>query len=383
MKCPVCHTVSESRVCPGCGQNLEAEYALLKASARFYNEGLEYARQGRLRPAREALLRAVRYNRDNLPARNLLGLVYMQTGEIGDAVIQWTYSAAIQPEASANPAVDYLKRSSRTSGKAGQLKESVRLYNQALELLRNDNMDTALLHLKKAVAQSENYVRARQLLALCCIETHRFARAEELLKETERIDPLDPSQPYLQKLLDEQRQEWENGKREEEGEIRTVPEPAPEAGSELGALLGQKQKRSLKTYLRQNVSAVQCLLFFSGLLVGIMFMALLFTPQKLSQLRQERNEMASQLYGLQKEQDQESERLNALQEELALAKDSAAKIQEQYDTYENNVSALLKAVQYYHEGQTQAMLSQLDRVRPESLNGEQKAVYEWLKGSQE
>ena len=93
--------------------------------------------------------------------------------------------------------------------------------------------------------------------------------------------------------------------------------------------------------------------------------------------------MASQLYGLQKEQDQESERLNALQEELALAKDSAAKIQEQYDTYENNVSALLKAVQYYHEGQTQAMLSQLDRVRPESLNGEQKAVYEWLKGSQE
>ena len=383
MKCPVCHTVSDMRVCPGCGRSLEAEYALIKASARFYNEGLEYARQGRIRLAREVLLRAVCYNPENLPARNLLGLVYMQTGEIGDAVIQWTQSVAIQPEASANPAVDYLKRASRTTGKAGQLKESVRLYNQALELLRNDNMDTALLHLKKAVAQSENYVRARHLLALCCIETHQFARAGELLKETEKLDPLDPSQPYLQKLLDEQRQEWEDRKKGQEEEIRTVPESAVEIGAQPSVLLGQKQKRSLKTYLGQNVSAVQCLLFFSGLLVGIMFMALLFTPQKLSQLRQERNEIASQLYGLQKEQNQESERLNALQEELALAKDSAAGLQEEFEAYEQNVSALLKAVQYYHEGQTQAMLSELGHVRTESLNEEQRAVYEWLKDSEE
>ena len=216
-----------------------------------------------------------------------------------------------------------------------------------------------------------------------CIETHQFARAGELLKETEKLDPLDPSQPYLQKLLDEQRQEWEDRKKGQEEEIRTVPESAVEIGAQPSVLLGQKQKRSLKTYLGQNVSAVQCLLFFSGLLVGIMFMALLFTPQKLSQLRQERNEIASQLYGLQKEQNQESERLNALQEELALAKDSAAGLQEEFEAYEQNVSALLKAVQYYHEGQTQAMLSELGHVRTESLNEEQRAVYEWLKDSEE
>lgn len=39
MKCPVCHTVSDMRVCPGCGRSLEAEYALIKASAGFITRG--------------------------------------------------------------------------------------------------------------------------------------------------------------------------------------------------------------------------------------------------------------------------------------------------------------------------------------------------------
>lgn len=382
MKCPVCQTVSQARVCPGCGRSLEAAYALVRASARFYNEGLVYAREGQLRPAREALIRAVRYDRDNLSARNLLGLVYMQTGEIGAAALEWTKSAAIHPETS-NAAVDYLKKLSRSAGKAAQLKESVRLYNQALELLRNGHMDTALLHLKKAVAQSESYVRPRQLLALCCIEKKQFARAQELLEQAEHIDPLDPAAPRLRSLLAEQRRQLEDERRQEAEEIQTEPEASPDSEGEAGLLPGRKQKRAVKTYLRQNVSGVQCLLFFTGLLVGLAFMALLFTPQKLSQLRQERNEIAAQLYALQKEQAQEDERLSGIQEELNAVKEASARQQEEYQAYQDNASALLKAAQYYHSGQTEAMRSELNRVRPDSLTGEQKAAYDWLKGLEE
>ena len=166
MRCPMCHEEAEGRVCTHCGHNLEAAYAMAKASGRFYNEGLRYAQKEQYQHARIWLKKAIRYNRENLQARNLLGLVYMQTGEIGEAVGQWTQSVAICEDAAVNPAVEYLKKVSRTLGKAAQLKQAVRLYNEGLALLQDGQRDTALLHLKKSVSLSDRYVRARELLAL-------------------------------------------------------------------------------------------------------------------------------------------------------------------------------------------------------------------------
>ena len=174
MRCPMCHEEAEGRVCTHCGHNLEAAYAMAKASGRFYNEGLRYAQKEQYQHARIWLKKAIRYNRENLQARNLLGLVYMQTGEIGEAVGQWTQSVAICEDAAVNPAVEYLKKVSRTLGKAAQLKQAVRLYNEGLALLQDGQRDTALLHLKKSVLHSRQFLLTQlsHLIQLYLLYTH-------------------------------------------------------------------------------------------------------------------------------------------------------------------------------------------------------------------
>ena len=318
MKCPVCGQVSLERHCAGCGRSLEGAYALAKASGRFYNEGLRYAQEHRLECARQALKKAICYNPENLPARNLLGLVYMETGEIGMAVAEWTRSVEIEPELVVNPAVDYLKRVSRTVGKAAQMKEAVRLYNQALDLLKDDHMDTALLHLKKAVAQSEKYVRARELLALCYMKEHQYPRAVALLREVENIDREDPQLPHLRWLCRTSMEEWENSRDGKEAaalaEEQAKEKPAADETTML--LSGNSPRRSIRTALRQNASFVQFLLFVLGLVVGMMFMVSLVTPQMMSNVRRERNEIAAQLQELQTKQAEEDDRVAELQEQM-------------------------------------------------------------------
>lgn len=365
MRCPVCGTISLGRRCSGCGISLESKYALTKISGRLYNEGLEYAREGQLEHARQFLRKAVRYNPDNISARNVLGLVYMETGEIGDAVREWTKSAELDPEAATNPAVDYLKRVSRTMGRAAQLKEAVRLYNQALELLRDGHMDTALLHLKKAVAQSENFVRGKELLALCYMRQGQYFKAAQMLNEAEAVDREDPMLPRLKQLY-------------REVSVQEHPEKKEEAETAPVSLTGKTHKRSVRSYLGQNASMTQFLLFAFGLTVGILLMNFLVTPDQMASLRQECNVLNQQLSQYQEAQKEEDTRLEDLQTQLTFAAQENHDLRDEYKAYQTNASALLRAAEYYHQGDGENMREELAKVDPQTLTNEQRLVYDWL-----
>ena len=379
MKCPVCGQISLERHCAGCGRSLEGAYALAKASGRFYNEGLQYAREHRLEHARQSLKKAIRYNPENLPARNLLGLVYMETGEIGMAVAEWTRSVEIEPELVVNPAVEYLKKASRTVGRPAQMKEAVRLYNQALDLLKDEQMDTAMLHLKKAVAQSENYVRARELLALCYMKTNQYSRAVQLLREVERIDREDPQLPHMRWLCQTSMAEWENSRDGKEAAALEAAKEQEAPAQETTVLLsGNSPRRSIRTALRQNPSVVQFLLFVLGLVVGLMFMVSLVTPQMMSDVRRERNEMAAQLQELQAQQAEEDDRVAELQEQLVDAGLRYDMLGEEYAEYKEMLSTLLRAVEYYHQDEYDNMRTELAKLSREKLTNEQRLVFDWL-----
>lgn len=373
MKCPICGRESLERTCSGCGRSLEAAYALAKVSGRFYNEGLSYAKEHSLEHARIALKKAIVYNPGNIQARNLLGLVYMETGEAGLAVREWLQSTAREPEGAINPAVDYLKRISKNFGRAAQIKEAVRLYNQALELLKKGQMDTALLHLKKAVAQSERYVRARNLLALCYMEQRQFPRAAQLLRESEQLDREDPMIPYLRQLYRTSKEEWEGSREgreaeEEERARQEEPEEIPDEGKPL--ISGNSPKRSVRTLLRQNASVTQFLLFALGMAVGLMFMGFLIMPAQMSVLQRERSDLAAQ--------NSEDGSLIDLQKQLASLGENYGALQSEYTAYQNNLSALLRAVEYYHQQDIDGIRNELSKVRSEKLSNDQQLVYDWL-----
>lgn len=300
MICPICGAESLLRTCSTCGNSLEGAYALVKASGRFYNEGLKAAQNHCLGQARAWLKKAIVYNPRNVDAMNLLGVVYTQTGEIGAAMRIWQKSTRVDEVEATNAAHAYLKRAARNTGRAAQMKEATRLYNQALGLLHADQADTALAHLKKAVSFSENYVAARELLALCFIQAKQFDKAKALLAEVEKIDAQDPNVAYLTRLAEREHTLYLQSEEGQEAlaqqaqiaaDATAQAAAAEEAAQTLSAdasglqgIPGLTRKRSLRdvaswkairNFFRQNTMAVQVALWVCGLVIGVLFTLLL------------------------------------------------------------------------------------------------------------
>ena len=62
---------------------------LARQSNGWYNDGLTKAQIRDLSGAQESLERAIEYDRTNIQARNLLGLIYYGRGQTGEAIAQW------------------------------------------------------------------------------------------------------------------------------------------------------------------------------------------------------------------------------------------------------------------------------------------------------
>ena len=64
----------------------------------FYNLGLEKARIRDLSGAAQCLKKSLHFNKYQTDARNLLGLIYYENGEVADALVQWVISMNLQPD---------------------------------------------------------------------------------------------------------------------------------------------------------------------------------------------------------------------------------------------------------------------------------------------
>lgn len=67
------------------------------ASNAYYNDALEKAAVRDLSGAIESLRTSLRFYKMNIDARNLLGLVYFETGEVVEALTEWVISKNYQP----------------------------------------------------------------------------------------------------------------------------------------------------------------------------------------------------------------------------------------------------------------------------------------------
>ena len=70
---------------------------IIRQSNAWYNDGLEKARIRDMSGAIQSLRRSLQYNRDNIMARNLLGLVYYGRGEVVEALTEWIISKNLRP----------------------------------------------------------------------------------------------------------------------------------------------------------------------------------------------------------------------------------------------------------------------------------------------
>ena len=87
---------------------MDMEKRALLLSNRFYNRGLDKAQIRDLSGAVEMLRQSLQFNKKNIMARNLLGLVYFEMGEAVAALSEWVISKNLQPQD--NIASQYIDR---------------------------------------------------------------------------------------------------------------------------------------------------------------------------------------------------------------------------------------------------------------------------------
>ena len=168
-------------------------------SNRLYNDGLEKAGVRDLTGAIKSLKESLRLNKENIDARNLLGLIYFEMGETAEALSEWVISSNFRD--AENMASEYIGMIQENHTEFDVLRRSAKDYNSALEMCRQGNKDLATIRLKKIVTANSRYIRAHQLLTLLYMDAKEFDKAEREISHCLSIDRTNTlSLRYLQMI---------------------------------------------------------------------------------------------------------------------------------------------------------------------------------------
>lgn len=178
--------LSEKNFCTSCGADVAVYKKIQYAANRFYNEGLSKAQVRDLSGAIVSLRQCLKCNKNHIDARNLLGLVYFERGEVVAALSEWVISKNIRAEK--NIADDYISMIQNNPGRLETINQTIKKYNQALAYCEQDSTDLAIIQLKKVLSMNPKLVQAHQLLALLYINIQDWEKAKKELDKCIKID---------------------------------------------------------------------------------------------------------------------------------------------------------------------------------------------------
>lgn len=152
----------------------------------WYNDGLRKARTRDMSGAIASLRRSLQFNRENIAARNLLGLVYYGIGEVPEALVEWIISKNLR---SYNNIADYYINTVQASAKELEtINLAIKKYNQCLAYCQQNGEDLAIIQLKQVVLSHPTFLKAHQLLALLYLHTGQYTRARQMVRQARKLD---------------------------------------------------------------------------------------------------------------------------------------------------------------------------------------------------
>ena len=202
MNCGAFLMDKELDYCPNCGCNVLIQKKVDYLSRQYYNQGLEKASVRDLSGAISCLKQSLIYNKHNIQARNLLGLVYFETGEVVAALSEWVISKNLQPNR--NLATEYINKLQANSNKLEAINETIRKYNDALNLCREGHEDMAAIRLKRILTQNPKLIKGYHLLALFQMKEGEYNKARRTLRKAARIDKTNTTTLRFLREIDEQ-----------------------------------------------------------------------------------------------------------------------------------------------------------------------------------
>ncbi len=349
MKCYHCGaTLTQHDFCTACKCDVKQYKRIIEASNRKYNEGLEKAQIRDLSGAVIALRQCLRLNKEHIDARNLLGLVHFEMGEVVSAMSEWVISKNLQMDR--NIAGDYISLLKRNQGKIDVYNQAIHKYNTALDLCNQGSDDLAIIQLKKIVTMNPNFIKAHLLLAVLHMELEEWDKAANILKRVIKIDHGNTqAQRYLREIAKITKQK--NGKQikkpkdsvvryERDNETIIQPAQVVEPNTNKGTLAG----------------------FVIGFLLGAAILFFLVLPGRLQSVR---NEFGETIRIANENKQAQAVTIKALEKEVAVLTEERDSIVAQYgDLYggeinSDAVSALISAIGAYLSDS-----ANMDGVRP-------------------
>ncbi|MEE3419515.1 MAG: tetratricopeptide repeat protein [Lachnospiraceae bacterium] len=370
MKCMNCGAeLTESAYCPNCGCDVSVQKQAIVLSGIYYNQGLEKAQVRDLSGAIDQLKRSLKFNKMNIPARNLLGLVYFETGEVVAALSEWVISKNIQPED--NIATEYIENLHKDANRLDLINQTIKKYNIALKNCLDGNEDVAMIQLKKILAQNPKLVKAYHLLALLYIDKKQYEKARKLLKKAIRIDKTNTTTLRFLKEVDEQ-----TG-------TATVLEPKFSLWGGRRSDTGQEgaenvQTGSMQPAYRAPRARFSALNIIIGALIGAAAVWFLFIPARTSSINRTANEKVTRYSSDMASYSAQIQNLNKRVEEAEKTSSTASAQVTTANTRATSYEGLISAMNSYQQGSTDQAASSLSEVDPDQLSSDTRAIFDSL-----
>lgn len=382
MKCPNCgFEFFEGCHCPDCGVDVYVFRKTRNVSIRLYNEALKLAEERDLSGAAANLEQSLLFDKNNIPARNLLGMIYCETGRIGDALKHWIISSSIQPDE--NQAVEYIDYLQRNAREMEKCNDAIRMYNQAIHYLKQGSDDLAVIQLKKSIDNNPDFLDAYNLMTLCCIEDKNAKRAQhfnEIVLKRDIRNPLalhyasllgnlPAAVPHLKKEEKNHKTLKRNKNKENEANVVSVKKtdsnpPMPR----------YKRKEKTNSVLEKR----DFLAFLAGIGVAVIVILVLVVPA----LNESKN---AKIKELQTAVENYSGKTKMTPEEVLAMRTDLEKLQEENkllrseENKQANLELLQTAISQMNDGDFEACVTTLDTIDTVSFSEEDLSKYNSVK----
>ena len=367
-------------VCPNCGAAVADYKKIVYLSNYFYNEGLEKAKVRNLQGAVSSLRQSLRFIKENIPARNLLGLIYYETGEIANALSEWVISVNIQPED--NLADAYIALLQSNQNRLDKMNQAARKYNQALDYCDQGSNDLAVIQLKSALSTNPRFLRARQLLSLLYLQAKDYTAAAKELKKLRSVDAANTTtMKYIKEV------------EEEGGEMALITL----GGKKVGGEEAISYKNGNETIIQPTGGMAPSLdgtvipggliNLLIGMLVGAAIIGFLFMPGRIQSIR---NDAQEQLKALSEQADARNTEILEKEEEIGTLKSEIAALTEEVAMYtgEDGKSSAAETLEqaataYLNDSSSGEAMQLFAQIDPQVVENTQSASFKELYASLE